>query len=978
MRVAVFQDCAFRAMPTYGAEDALAALRATGHVATAVDAVALSGFGRSSADVLVLPYLDGTFGGAALAGLVAFHAEGGGLVVLGDLPHRGPWYPYRNMESWRLHMTRGSGTFRIDGLSPAGQRILGWDCLPDAGFFAGRTLSALRTTAFPPDVAHTLLHSDVRDFAWQATPVVAVERFGEPFLGARFAMVGFNGGEPRENVAGVFSLPWDFDPGLLTREWGGMDALLCRLVDWCTPRNLAVRLDLSPLHHEDEPVRAMAHVRNSGIAPVQLALRLGKSDVTVDAPPGSSRFPLDLPPRTFGIHRPALAVLQEGAEVACHITTEYVLPADAAPQAGYGFSTYWAFPGARPVAEFAQFCREMRARGCQYVRVNLPWEDVEPEPGHYDWTLPDALLDIARETGLLVRFWMFPTTRGSGLSDAGVPAWTLREPSLTFDGRPGFFPTLWSEFYRTHYFNMVRTLARRYRDAPDLDRLIIDFGNSDFPYGYFYYGGDNTLFDYSPQEQAAFRRYVRESSRDSLPEAAALLGGVPLARWEDVAVPRPTDPAAWRVYLDFRHWSIQQGIGEVDAILRAEAPAKVPPDPPGHGAGSISDLSSFGLEAMKRHWGETGAAGSPHGHLHNSGPSWGGEPWQVGARYAEYDDALFQSLRLNADYFSLPGVDLGVYGDDVARIGFIRRTVMGAVRDTPQVAIYDRLEWNAWQSLAQVGSRLDVEVDLLQPAHRHDLSGYRLVALPPEPWAGAGTVTGGGGGGLVPQDEAWWQGLHRAVERGLEVLVFPAMADAQGLPFRTVFGLSGPLFGDRHARTMRWPETFRGGEAQGACRTVTADGTVAVRDTEGHAVLVRQPHGRGALWLAGFDTQPDSLDGALCHERDATHGGHTLSRLLHHLGIVPTSVDSGGCNVWKSVVRRGQREFLLVFSHCATTLAPVFRVCSQKNLSSAWDLATGERVPIQPDRPGWWRFTIPVHCRKGRYLALEPERTGPP
>ena len=102
MRIAVFHDPAFKAMPTYTAADAAAALRTADHDAATVDAAGLARLDRRQADVLVLPYVDGTFSEAALAGMVGFHAAGGGLVVLGDLPHQGPWYPLRNMQGDRL------------------------------------------------------------------------------------------------------------------------------------------------------------------------------------------------------------------------------------------------------------------------------------------------------------------------------------------------------------------------------------------------------------------------------------------------------------------------------------------------------------------------------------------------------------------------------------------------------------------------------------------------------------------------------------------------------------------------------------------------------------------------------------------------------------------------------------------------------------------------------------------------------------
>lgn len=977
MKIALLHDPVITVFDSYGVPDAAAALGKAGHDVRLIAAATLATLTRDEADVLVIPYKDGTFTTPQLDGLVAFQAQGGGIVILGRMPHRLTWYPYRNSDGYRLHLTLGCGPYSFSGLSAFGKQVMGCNNMPDMDFFKGKTISSLRVSAYPPDRTETLFETPVRDFAWHSTPAIAVTRYSDEFLGSRFAMIPAHDGEPRENVAGTYQRDWKPAERLLTRDWGGIDLLVCRLADWCCPQPLAIRFDCTAVHAAADNAPLSVTLRSFCAQPSAFDVRIDYDGETMRlhgsfTGPCTITLPVELPPRTFGIHRYRAELLVEGQTSVSHETTEYVLHPDASTQIGYGFSTFWAFPSAKPVAEFEQFCREMKARGCQYVRVNIPWEDIEPEPARYDWTLPDAMLSLARGTGLLLRFWMFATTRGSGLGDAGVPTWSLREPAQTFDGRTGFFPTLWSDFYRQHYFNMVEAFARRYQNTPELDRLIIDFGNSDFPYGYFYYGGDNTIFDYSPQEQQAFRQYVRQQrSGDELKVAADLLGYASLTKWDDVYVPRPADEKAWRVYLDFRRWSVQQGIAEVESIIRREAPSKLPPDLPGHGAGSIADLSSYGLDAKKRHAAEEPAEEHELGRLHNAGLLWGGEAWQVGARYREYDDALFQSLRLNADYLSLPGVDLGVSGDDVARIGFIRRSIMGSRRDTPTVAIFDRLEWNAWQSLAQIGSRLDSEVDLLQPAHRHDFSSYKLLVLPPDPWCSPGTVTGGGGGCLVPQDVPWWQRLYTATNQGLNLLVFPEMVLAGGLPFRETFGLSAVKYGERTTQTVRWPDAFGGGTSRGKCRAVDVVGNVVVRDSEGNPLLVKHPVGKGAIWFAGYDTAPDSLDGPLCYEKDRDYDTHTLTRFLKATGLSNASLDSGNVNAWKSIVRSGDREFLLVFSHREVSFTATFEIASRRPLSGVLDLATGERFVAAPTDSGRWRINLPVHGRQGRYLYGE-------
>ena len=64
---------------------------------------------------------------------------------------------------------------------------------------------------------------------------------------ARAAVVGFDGGEQRENIMGVCDLPWTFDPGLLTRDWEGADLMVARLAAAVVPPEVALALEFDPV-----------------------------------------------------------------------------------------------------------------------------------------------------------------------------------------------------------------------------------------------------------------------------------------------------------------------------------------------------------------------------------------------------------------------------------------------------------------------------------------------------------------------------------------------------------------------------------------------------------------------------------------------------------------------------------------------------------------------------------------------------------
>ncbi len=57
---------------------------------------------------------------------------------------------------------------------------------------------------------------------------------------------------------------------------------------------------------------------------------------------------------------------------------------------------------------------------------------------------------------------------------------------------------------------MLKAFTVRYAGTDILSRFILDFGNSDFPYGYYYYGGGAPPFYYSEFERKAFAGYFEK------------------------------------------------------------------------------------------------------------------------------------------------------------------------------------------------------------------------------------------------------------------------------------------------------------------------------------------------------------------------------------------------------------------------------------------------------------------------------------
>jgi len=449
---AILEDPHIKPVPECTADDLDGWLCAIGKDVERVSLAGLSDLDSLKTHVLLVPYLTGEFGDA-FENLLTFHKHGGAILFLGDLPHHDCWYPLRNMQAPDLNLTRCNDNLQIQGFSKQAEKLLG--NLPIPTPVLNRTVSALRISAYPPDLAYNLLES-VPNSDWPIRAVVLVDRKGETFLGSRMGIIGFTGGEPRENAAGVYQREWNYDPGLLTREWTGLPLLIERMTTWMVERKIEGALRCRPVVPCGENDTLSIHAKNCTTHPTAGQLFLESAGKVVWSShliklESGKEFTAKLPLEShFGIETLSLYWQNDATpeidKLLLHQIRRRILPTNTSEEPGMGFSTYQAFKDGVVTESFRQFVLKLRDCGMQYIRCNIPWEDVEPEPERYDWRIPDQLLTLAEEAGLNLHFWSFPTTRGSGLSDCGVPNWILKEPALDRDGKPGLFPSLGSPY----------------------------------------------------------------------------------------------------------------------------------------------------------------------------------------------------------------------------------------------------------------------------------------------------------------------------------------------------------------------------------------------------------------------------------------------------------------------------------------------------------------------------------------------------
>jgi hypothetical protein len=282
------------------------------------------------------------------------------------------------------------------------------------------------------------------------------------------------------------------------------------------------------------------------------------------------------------------------------------------------------------------------------------------------------------------------------------------------------------------------------------------------------------------------------------------------------------------------------------------------------------------------------------------------------------------------------------------------------------VAVLDDL--HARESLCQVAVRLDQEVDLVTSRHRYDFSCYALLALPPRDRPPR-TETGGGAGHILPQDEDWYRLLASSVKRGLHLLVYPGtgLVDGRRHPhLHRILGLEHVSYGPRRRMSISFPASFGAGTAIGMASEVRAPGETLLANDRGEPALVRLPLGKGGILVAGFDAEPDSLDGGIDPWKDEFLAPHTLPRLCLHLGCGPAELRSGQANIRKSLLRRGVDEYLVLWNDRARDTMIRLTLGSRSPAAACRDLVSGAVLPLEKGL---------VRPEEGRYLALMKEAT---
>jgi beta-galactosidase GanA len=190
------------------------------------------------------------------------------------------------------------------------------------------------------------------------------------------------------------------------------------------------------------------------------------------------------------------------------------------------------------------------------LEIPIYWEQFEPRPGQFDYTLIDTIITQAREHRVrLVLLWFGTWKNGS---QHYMPEWMKLDPERYFhvmdkNGRPADSP---SPFATASLEADIRAFSAfmRHLKAFDAQRTVLMVQVENEP------GTWGTLRDYSPAAQKLFEAPV---PADVL-QVMNLQAGMPSANWQEVFGPEAE--------VCFHAWSVATYIGKVAAAGKAVYP----------------------------------------------------------------------------------------------------------------------------------------------------------------------------------------------------------------------------------------------------------------------------------------------------------------------------------------------------------------------------------------------------------------------
>jgi hypothetical protein len=185
--------------------------------------------------------------------------------------------------------------------------------------------------------------------------------------------------------------------------------------------------------------------------------------------------------------------------------------------AGLSVLTFIATDHDKTMATMMAWLDEAKVVGYNIVEIWVPWFDLEPLPGVYQYHYLDPLIQEAEKRGLHIVLRLNPMADMS-------PSWVAQEfqenqyclSQGTWGGQSQKMWSLASTSLRTNYYQFLQNIATHYRSHPmvlgyTLDNIFCDHGMLDQP-------DLGQHMDYSAAMHAYYINFLREKYSDNLAE----------------------------------------------------------------------------------------------------------------------------------------------------------------------------------------------------------------------------------------------------------------------------------------------------------------------------------------------------------------------------------------------------------------------------------------------------------------------------
>jgi hypothetical protein len=212
--------------------------------------------------------------------------------------------------------------------------------------------------------------------------------------------------------------------------------------------------------------------------------------------------------------------------------------------------------------------------GNKVVELELPWRDLEPLPGVYQFDMLDRMLDLAAQKGItaVVVPWLL---------SGHAPVWLYSHCTSYEDGASSLIVGKQFELcaadpvVRDAFARLWSEIARRYRGNAALGGFLTVGPSLDLGY---WHDGLLHRTDYSPAAVESYRAYQRDVRHQSLDELARRYGGA-YSSWSDVYPPVPSWDGdydlrpQWVDFIDYQQFELARWMEGNFKAIRAEDPA---------------------------------------------------------------------------------------------------------------------------------------------------------------------------------------------------------------------------------------------------------------------------------------------------------------------------------------------------------------------------------------------------------------------